>query len=54
MENRKNDKYYLDNIINGLRNKIVHDYGAIKLDIIYQTIKNDLPNLLKYIENISN
>lgn len=39
--------------INGLRNKIVHDYGAIKLDIIYQTIKNDLPNLLKCIENIS-
>ena len=39
--------------INALRNKIVHDYGEIKLDIIYDTIKNDLPDLLINIENIS-
>ena len=37
--------------INGLRNKIVHDYGAIKLDIIYQTIVDDLPYLLETIKN---
>lgn len=39
--------------INALRSKIVHDYGEIKLDIIYDTIKNDLPDLLINIENIS-
>ncbi len=29
----------------GLRNKIVHDYGDIRLDVIYQTIQTDLPKL---------
>ena len=30
--------------INGLRNKIVHDYGSIQLDTIYDTVKNNLPD----------
>jgi uncharacterized protein with HEPN domain len=29
----------------GLRNKIVHDYGDVRLDVIYQTIQMDLPKL---------
>jgi uncharacterized protein with HEPN domain len=29
----------------GLRSKIVHDYGDIRLDVIYQTIQMDLPKL---------
>lgn len=38
--------------ISGLRNRIVHDYGSIQLDIIYDTVKNDLPDLKKEIEKI--
>lgn len=34
------------NKISGLRNKIVHDYGNIQFEIIYDTIKNDLPVLI--------
>ena len=34
------------NKINGLRNKIVHDYGNIQYEIIYDTIIYDLPDLL--------
>lgn len=31
----------------GLRNRIVHDYGNVDLEIIYTTLKDDLPELLK-------
>ena len=33
--------------IKGLRNKIVHEYGNINVEIIYKTIKDDIPMLLK-------
>jgi uncharacterized protein with HEPN domain len=36
----------------GLRNKIVHDYDNVFFDVIYNTIKNDLPTLLLQIEKI--
>lgn len=36
--------------ISGLRNRIVHDYGSIQLDIIYNTVKEDLPNLKKELK----
>ena len=32
--------------ISGLRNRIVHDYGNVNLNIIYDTLKNDIPDLL--------
>ena len=35
------------NKIKGLRNKIVHDYDNVFFDVIYYTIKNDLPSLLE-------
>ena len=31
--------------IYGLRNHIVHDYGNADLDIVYETIKSDIPDL---------
>ena len=31
----------------GMRNKIVHDYDGIRLGIVWETIKNDFPELLK-------
>lgn len=30
----------------GLRNRIVHDYGNVSLDIVFDTLKNDVPKLM--------
>ena len=30
----------------GLRNRIVHDYGNVDLKVVYETLKNDIPELL--------
>lgn len=35
--------------ISGLRNRIVHDYGNVDLNIVYDTLKEDIPNLLGLI-----
>lgn len=40
------------NKISGLRNRIVHDYGSIQLDIIYNTVKDDLPKLIVDLNEI--
>ena len=36
--------------IYGLRNRIVHDYGNVDLSIVYSTLKDDIPKLLKIID----
>lgn len=38
--------------IYGLRNRIVHDYGNVELSIVYDTLINDIPELLGVIEKI--
>ena len=35
------------NALYGLRNRIVHDYGNVDLNVVYETLKNDIPELLK-------
>ena len=40
--------------IYGLRNRIVHDYGNVDLDIIYSTLKDDIPELLGMINEDTN
>ena len=35
----------------GLRNRIVHDYGNVDLNIVYETLKNDIPELLEMISD---
>lgn len=37
------------NAMAGMRNRIVHDYGSVDLEIVYDTLKNDIPVLLKTI-----
>ena len=37
--------------ISGLRNRIVHDYGSVDLNVIYETLKNDIPELLEMLKN---
>lgn len=35
--------------IYGLRNRIVHDYGNVDLEVVYETLKNDIPELLEMV-----
>lgn len=35
------------NALYGFRNRIVHDYGNIDLNIVFETLKTDIPNLLE-------
>lgn len=37
------------NAVYGFRNRIVHDYGNVDLNIVYETLKNDIPDLLKLL-----
>lgn len=36
----------------GLRNRIVHEYGAVDLTIIYETLVKDIPKLKKSILSV--
>ena len=38
------------NALSGLRNRIVHDYGNVDLNVVYETLKNDIPELLEWLE----
>ena len=37
------------NAIYGLRNRIVHDYGNVDLHVVFETLKNDIPELLEML-----
>ena len=39
--------------ITGLRNRIVHDYFGLDLEIIWQIVRNDLPSLRATLEKIA-
>lgn len=34
----------------GLRNRIVHDYGNVDLNIVYSTLTEDIPELLELLQ----
>lgn len=36
----------------GLRNRIVHEYGNVDLSVVYDTVKEDIPNLLEKLNSI--
>lgn len=36
----------------GLRNKAIHEYFDVNIDIIWKTVKDDIPNLEKQISKI--
>lgn len=49
-EEYKEDKSDLPwNELTGLRNRIVHDYGNIDLNIVFQTLKYDIPELIEQL-----
>ncbi len=39
--------------IKGLRNRIVHEYGNVDMTGIYDTVKNDIPELLSVFNGIT-
>jgi len=42
------------NAIKSIRNRIVHDYEGVQYRIIWDTIKDDIPELIKEFEIIGN
>ena len=36
----------------GMRNLMIHDYDGVDLGMVWQTVKRDLPKLIKRIQNI--
>ncbi|MCR5211408.1 MAG: DUF86 domain-containing protein [Lachnospiraceae bacterium] len=47
-EECKEDKNSLPwNELAGLRNRIVHDYGNVDLNIVFETLKYDIPELME-------
>ena len=53
----KSNKYYLEKNaqipwtdIYGLRNRIVHDYGHVDLEIVYDTLTKDIAEIKTFIE----
>ena len=38
------------NAMSGMRNRIVHDYGNVDLNVVYETLKNDIPELLDLLD----
>lgn len=49
---RKEHKAVPWNAVTGLRNRIVHDYGSVDLDIIFDTLNKDIPQLLNCLIDI--
>lgn len=49
MDNKKDNKYYADKIVAD----IVHEYGNVDMSVIYDTVKNDIPELLKELKQIT-
>ena len=37
--------------IRGMRNIIVHNYGAVDLEVVYDTVTNGIPTLYKLLKN---
>ena len=40
-------------LINGMRNRLVHEYDDIDLDTVWDTLQKSLPNLISELEKIT-
>jgi uncharacterized protein with HEPN domain len=36
----------------GMRDRLIHDYGGVDYEIVWQTVSDDVPNLLLLIQQI--
>lgn len=46
-----NDKIPWNDII-GMRNRMIHGYFEVNLDIVWETVQTDIPNLIKILSEI--
>ena len=37
----------------GMRNRIVHQYGSVDMSVVYETVRQDVPDLLKMLREIA-
>ena len=37
----------------GLRNRIVHEYGNVDLSVVYETVRDDIPELLRNLKGLA-
>ena len=51
-ESKKNHPQISWNELNGMRNRVVHDCGSVDLNIVFMTLKQDIPDLLEQIDNL--
>ena len=38
--------------ISGMRNKLIHEYFGVDLELVWKVIEDDIPELEKYIKKI--
>lgn len=38
--------------IKGMRNRIVHEYGDVEFDVVYQTVTEDIPQICEKLDSI--
>ena len=38
--------------IRGMRNRLVHDYDSIKVDVVWDAAENDVPNLVSVVTEL--
>jgi len=36
----------------GIRDKLIHDYGSVNLEVVWKTLTEDLPSLLPMIQRV--
>jgi uncharacterized protein with HEPN domain len=40
-------------VIAGMRNRLIHAYFDVRLDVVWQTVQEDIPNLIRELERIT-
>jgi uncharacterized protein with HEPN domain len=41
------------NEINGMRNRLVHEYDAVNLNIVWDVVQNEIPTLIEELKTIN-
>jgi uncharacterized protein with HEPN domain len=47
-------RFYLDDMIEAARNRLIHGYLGIDQDIIWSMVQDDIPELLKLLQAMKN
>jgi uncharacterized protein with HEPN domain len=53
METQQRYSYLPWQAMKGTRNKVIHEYDSVQLDIIWDIVQQDLPSLVSELEKIS-